>query len=69
MTMNSAPTIDTSDLENEIRQIAAQMRRPLEEALNTAFKPHLEQLVSLARSTADSNERIQRNTKSISGTV
>lgn len=69
MTANTNTTIDTTSLESEIRQISIRMRGPLEEALTSSLRPHLEQLVAHSKNTADSNERIQRNTKYMTGNV
>ena len=61
----SGNEIDLSGLENEIRQLAAQMKGPFEDALNSALRPQLEQLVSYSRTTAESNNKIQKNIRSV----
>ena len=59
--------INLDGLESEIRQIAARMKGPLEEALTSSLRPHLEQIVSYSRTTAETNTRIQRNIRGVVG--
>lgn len=63
----SPAEINLDGLENEIRQLASQMRGPLEEALTGALRPHLEQLVGFSKTTAETNSRIQRNIRGVVG--